>query len=317
VLDLRTSPGMMIGKNPTAKEPWAFEDVAWADIPLALCHIADQIQRERGSATGLAVFAHCIGAVMLSMALLTDVSTGLPRQPRDPQRYPDHLRRLQDRQSPIIERLILSQKGFVVEYTDANILRAYLINYAKAMVTGDYSFRPPMFPKLSSTLYDAFLDALPYPHHEWRHEHPWIRHVPWSGTRRRMDALYERTFNIENIPKPVLHHIDDFFGAMNLETVSQVMHFARFGTITDKAGSNQFVSVPRIQQLWPQGGTLLLNAKDNGMVDPHTGVTMENVLNWAGTPHVHRVVIPGGHQDGLIGSRGVSQALLDAVELFI
>lgn len=311
VLDLRTSPGMA-----TAKEPWAFEDAAWADIPLALCHIEHVVNQERGKPTPLAVFAHCVGAVMISMALLTTPEV-LSQASVGPRRYSREISRLQDRNQPLIHRLILSQKGFVVEYTDANLLRAYVLNYAKGLLAGKYSFRRSFRPTLSEQLYDVFLDAMPYPHHEWKHEHPWFKSVPWSATRRRMDALYERTFNIENIPEAVLRVVDDFFGAINLETVSQVMHFARFGTITDKNGHNRFVSVANIQNLWPEGGTLLINASDNGMVDPHTGVVMEKLLKRAGMAHVHQVNIDGGHQDGLIGKRAVTMPLLQAVEAFI
>jgi alpha-beta hydrolase superfamily lysophospholipase len=60
VLDLRTSAGLR-----TAKDPWRFEDAAFADLPVAL----DHIRRETGQR--VSVFAHCIGAVMLGMALLT------------------------------------------------------------------------------------------------------------------------------------------------------------------------------------------------------------------------------------------------------
>ena len=289
VLDLRTSPGM-----PTAREPWAFEDAAWADIPVAIDHIALQVRRERGGPpVRVDVFAHCIGAVMLSMALLTEPHT-LPTGPDLPKRYPAELNNLHGN----IRKLVLSQKGFAVEYTDANVLRAYLLNFFKAALVGDYSFRPPVVPRAADRFLDGFLNTLPYPAHEWPREQPWWRRLPWGGTRRRMDALYERTFNIERMPTSVLERIDDFFGALNFDTVAQVLHMAREGMATDRHG------VPvRQSQLphWPTRGTLLLSSKDNGMVNPHTSQTMLAMLNNAGVPGVRRELLDGGHQDVVIG----------------
>lgn len=290
VLDLRTSAGM-----PTARAPWAFEDVAWADIPVAIDHIARKVGQERGH-QGVRIkvdlFAHCIGAVMTSMALLTP--------PQNPTRYPAELGRLRQN----IRKLVLSQKGFFVEYSDANILRAYLLDYLKPLLQGGYSFRPSLVPPLRERLLDAFLATLPYPHEEWRRENPWWCDVPWSATRRRMDALYERTFDLDNMPPEVLLKIDDFFGPLNLETVSHTIHMARGIQIAHRNGDpwNTAPSLPGGGAvLWPTQGTLLLSAKDNGMVNPHTSQRMKEYLDDADIPGVQRKVLPGGHQDILIG----------------
>jgi cholesterol oxidase len=304
VLDLRTSAGM-----PMARAPWAFEDVAWADIPVALDHIASKVGKERGGdPVAVDVFAHCIGAVMLSMALLTNRHTVLDNSNGFPTRYPDELGRLHTN----IRKLVLSQKGFEVEYTDANLLRSYLLNFVKPMLREGYSFRPPLFPRLRDNLMDAFLSALPYPPKEWSKEHPLWRNVPWSATRRRMDALYERTFNLEHMPTTVLRKIDDFFGPLNLETVSQTIHFARKIAITTRNG--EYWPVGRAPA-WPHHGTLLLSAQDNGMVNPHTTKRMLEQLQRAGVPGVQRQVVPGGHQDCLIGKNARSTWLI--VEEFL
>ncbi|WP_310565664.1 GMC family oxidoreductase N-terminal domain-containing protein [Hydrogenophaga sp.] len=306
VLDLRTSSGM-----PSCRRPWTFEQVAQADIPLAIDHIVRQIARESDTpmeAVQVDVFAHCIGAVMVSMALLGD-------PPPNPPATVAALKALQQR----IRKLALSQKGFVVEYRDANVLRAYLLHQFKALLTDGYQFRPSLFPRLGERMYDAFLATLPYPQEEWAHEHPLWKATPWSATRRRMDALYERTFNIANIPRPVLHRIDDFFGPLNLETVSQTIHFARLGVITDRNGRNVFASPTRLAARWPTGGTLLVSSQDNGMVDPHSSVTMLDMLRRAGFvegTNVWREPIPGGHQDALIGKRAVQAELLKILDRF-
>lgn len=306
VLDLRTSSGM-----PSRRRPWTFEQVAQADIPLAIDHIVRQVARERGEeadAIQVDVFAHCIGAVMVSMALLGNAP---------PSHHPNHaaLKDLQAR----IRRLALSQKGFVVEYRDANVLRAYLLHQFKGLLSDGYHFRPSMFPGLGERLYDAFLATLPYPPADWEKEHPLWSATPWAASRRRMDALYERTFNIANIPDTVLHRIDDFFGSLNLETVSQTIHFARLGTITDRTGRNVFASPTRLAARWPTGGTLLISSAENGMVDPHSSLSMLDQLVRAGFvegQNVWRELIPGGHQDALIGHHTVQRELFKHLDGF-
>lgn len=302
LLDLRTSAGM-----PTARAPWAFEDAAWADIPVAINHIARRVGNERGVPRAqVDVFAHCIGAVMLSMALLTDPDN-LVAGNNQPKRYTDELKALPS----MLRKVVLCQKGFYVDYTDANILRAYLINFFKSGLLGGYGFRPSPLPRQREQLFDALLSTLPYPPETWSLENPWLRRTPWSATRRRMDALYERTFNIERMPQPVLERIDDFFGPLNLETVSQVIHIARHRQVALKNG--RAVSLDRIV-LWPRAGTLILSATDNGLVSPHTGRRMAEQFKKEGIAHRFEQV-PGGHQDILIGSG--SERLWRTVEAFL
>ena len=65
IIDLRSSAGL-----DTATEGWAFEDMAEADIPDAICHIL--------AVTGsgkIDVVAHCMGSAMFSMAVLGEDGT--------------------------------------------------------------------------------------------------------------------------------------------------------------------------------------------------------------------------------------------------
>jgi cholesterol oxidase len=302
LLDLRTSAGM-----PTAREPWAFEDAAWADIPVAIDHIARLVGQERGGEpVQVDVFAHCIGAVMLSMALLKDPAE-LETDSKRPTRYPRELGRLPN----TLRKVVLSQKGFYVDYTDANILRAYLISFFKAGLQGGYSFRPSPLPRQGESVFDAFLNTLPYPPRTWKLENPCWRRTPWGATQRRMDALYERTFNIDRMPASVLERIDDFFGPLNLETVSQVIHIARHRQVA--LGDGRHLNLNRIA-LWPRSGTLILSAEDSGMVSPNTGQRMADLFGTEGIDHQFERV-PGGHQDSLLGIEAGN--LWRTVEVFL
>ncbi len=311
IVDLRTSAGM-----PTAKLYWSFEEVACNDIPRAIERIVAQVAGERQvdeSTVQVDVFAHCVGAVMLSMALLAQDGERARRSGAGDA----SLERLPSR----VHRIVLSQKGMALAYSDANVLRAYVLRFLRPLLLADgYSFRPPPHnPSAADRLLDRFLSALPYPAHEFDRENPlrpWAR-TAWSATRHRMDALYERTFNIANMSEAVLDSIDDFFGPLNVETVSQTIHFARHQAITDASGRNVFVNSQALLR-WPSNGTLSVHGGDNGMVDSYTLNLMAGTMALAGVPfETHLLAQDVGHQDSLIGRQAVDtfrrvQAFLSA-----
>ena len=298
ILDLRTSAGM-----PTAKLPWHFEDAAWEDIPLAIGHIVEQVGNElSGADVKVDVFAHCIGAVMLSMAILS-------AQPKDGRILAEHHLQMLKALPGHLRKVVLSQKGFELSYTDANVVRAYLMRYLRKVLLPDqYEFRADIFPSAKDKLIDRVLSSLPYPASEFSRENPMRPNalVPWTASRHRMDALYERAFNLSNMPNKVLEYIDDFFGPLNIDTVSQTIHFARSNTITDAEGRNCFVTAAGLQR-WPRAGTLSIHGNNNGMVDDYTLHLMREAMLKAGIPFEAQLLqkVDGsdgvGHQDSLIG----------------
>ncbi|MDE2606978.1 MAG: GMC family oxidoreductase N-terminal domain-containing protein [Burkholderiales bacterium] len=294
VLDLRTSAGL-----PTAKDPWRFEDAAFADLPVAL----DLIRHVTGQR--VSVFAHCIGAVMLGMALLTEPGElgKFERSRGDgptPKRWGDELGRLADN----VDRIVLSQKGPMLVYRDDNVLRAYLLRALRKLVfSQDYQFRVPQGRTLAGDLMDRVLATLPYPPEEFVRENPWIpwQRTPWAGFRHRMDALYARDFSLRNIEDRTLAAIEDLFGPLNLDTVAQAIHFARRNTITDGNGRPFDTSGARLAARWPRRGTVSIHGAENGLVDVKTLDVMRSQMAFAGIPYL-AIEIPGyGHQDCLVG----------------
>ena len=320
VVDLRTSAGM-----PSAVLPWNFEDAALADIPVAVARILFVTQRKQ-----VDVFAHCIGAVMLSMALLVDPQTGseVPAQwahiddvdPPDgvmPRRYRKELAVLGES----IHKIVLSQKGPALVYSDGNVLRGYLMRLLRGLILPqNYQFRAPDQQSRADQALDRLLSSLPYPDDELRQENPtwpWPKNR-WAGFRHRLDALYSRAFRLKNMKCKTLAALEDLFGPLNLDTVSQAVHFARYNKITNGAGRNCFVTVTRMKQRWPTGGTLSIHGEENGLADVATLKEMENLM--AGVVpdrHFKTLRIPGfGHQDCLIGI-GAREKVFDPVERFL
>ena len=207
VLDLRSSAGMPPAQ---ARHPWSFEEIGREDIPLAIDHVVRMCNTKN-----VDVVAHCMGAVMLCMALLGDP----PGRDVEGDRYRDLRNKMRGR----IRRIVLSQVGPVLVMSPANQARALIMRYVKQFVPmGNYDFRPEGDVTLADLLLDRLLATLPYPDEEFLLENPlWPlgAATPWVRTRRRMDALYGQVFKPENVPRRTLDHLDDFFGPMNVDTV--------------------------------------------------------------------------------------------------
>ncbi len=323
ILDLRSSCGM-----PTATQDWAFEDMGCEDIPLAIDHVC----RATGSAQ-VDVVAHCMGVAMLFMGLLGDGnSTGLPALGR----HEEVRSKLWDRDGSVdptdanagpglgrIRRLVMSQVGPALLLTPANVARSYLMRYVKQFIAdGHYAFRTEGAPHLADQLLDRVLAALPYPSGEFEIENPlWPpgKRLPWVGSRHRIDALFGRVFSLANISEATLDCIDDFFGPFSVETVSQVMYFARYRMITDRCGFNRFVDAKRMRQrlTFPM---LSLHAADNGLADPGTRDMLHGVLqpNLGPGGSLESVRFAGlGHQDSLLGTRSATEPVFEAIGRFL
>ena len=295
ILDLRSSAGM-----PTATQPWMFEHMALQDIPCAVTEVC-----RRAGVEHIDVVAHCMGAAMLSMALLSaDRAADEVRGRRD-QPFHDRFRRQREQLPQRIRKIALSQVGPTVVFTPANLFRAYLLSTAAHYLADrKYAFRPASHG--AETLLDRLLATVPYPDEDYRAINafsPINRRLDWVGIRRRMDALYGVTFQLSNMPDAVLNHLDDFFGPLHLDTVSQVLHFAQVNTITNRDGDNTFVSTERLRKFWNHD-TLLLHGENNGLADLATLYRNQNHLKHAGLDkRVEVALLPTlGHQDCWIGT---------------
>lgn len=298
VLDLRTSAGLK-----TALRPWHFEDAALADIPVALAHVRE--------ATGQPadVFAHCIGGVMLSMGLLADEET-LERLERVD--IKPHGQRPQRRRRELaalpgnIRRIVLSQKGPLVVYSDENVLRAYFLRLLRRLLLPDgYQFRAPRRQGVTANLMDRVLSTMAYPDDEFDRENPfsWSRRARWAGFRHRMDALYARDFSLRNIREETLEAIEDLFGPLNLDTVAQGIHFARKNAITDAGGLPFTANRAALAARWPRAGTLSIHGEENGLTDVKSLEMLKASMDYAGIRFEARSIPGHGHQDCLIGER--------------
>jgi choline dehydrogenase-like flavoprotein len=319
VVDLRTSSGM-----PTAKLPWSMEQPALIDIPAALLHI------RKATGRPVDVLAHCIGCAMLSMAILTDARSIRSSQTQlgvNSWLTSEHFGTLTafngspvaGAPHPCVRTIVLSQKGPVLRYTDDNVFRAFIMQYARRwLLRGDYQFRRSSQVGVAEDLLDRLLSSVPYPDEDYDVENPrwpWAKR-PWTASRHRMDALYGRDFSADNVSHDTLCAIDDLFGPMNLDTVAQTIHFAQFNAITNQRGRGEFVTRARLHQRWSGIPTLLLHGNDNGLADVSTHVLLEFAFAGAGVPYKSIPPYEGmGHQDVLIGLQ--TQRVFEDVAAFL
>lgn len=301
IADMRTSAGL-----PTARLPWTFEEAAFNDIPLAV----DRVLRETGQPQ-LCLFAHCMGSVMLHMALLEE-----REQPWE------HFYPLRRQLASRIRKLVISQVTPMMVMSPTNSLRGVLMQYLRPYLPlQDFSFRPEGPPGLMDQVMDRLLSSLPYPDREFDLENPpppSIRRTPWTATRHRMDLLYGRDFAITNVDQPVLDFIDDHFGPLNMDTVAQAVHFARCHEITDWQGASFYLdSLAKSLALLTAFPVLSLHGEDNGLCSAESAELLKDYYDQAMPDRYrYRVIAGHGHQDCLIG-RDIATRVFPAVLEFL
>lgn len=318
VLDLRTSSGLR-----TAALPWSIEEVALVDIPAALLHIKSVCGQR------VDVIAHCIGAAMLGMALLTDarrIKNTTIELGSNTWITPAQLGTLtafngdggQAKAHPTVRSVVLSQKGPLLRYTEANVFRAYILGALRRwLVPEGYRFKAKAKPGVADQLLDRLLSSLPYPDADYDVENPGLpwKRTPWTSSRHRMDALYARDFAAGNLSDKTLESIDDLFGPINLDTVSQTIHFVRFSCITNQRGRGEFVTLDNLRQRWSGIPTFAVHGAKNGLVDVSTQTLLEANFSAAAVPF-QRKAYPGfEHQDVWIGKR--SSLVFRDIEAFL
>ena len=298
VLDMRTSAGM----HATARIHWQFEQVGCSDIPVAVDHIVQATGTDK-----VDIVAHCMGTAMLSLGLLLPLDQVAHVDGADVA-LTEKLRRR-------VGKLVFSQAGPALEVRAANQARAYIFQWIRHYVRlGAYEFTPTT-PGMADDLLDRLLCVVPYPERDFARENPVLdplNRTTWVATRHRMDALYGITFDLQGIDDAVLERIDDFFGPLNIETVAQVIGFARARQVADAQGESAFTNY-RFFTDFAGSPVLSLHATENGLFDFTTRDHARKFFSDAGVTGRSIALEGMGHQDSLIG-RNASQVYQQIVD---
>ena len=280
VADLRTSP-----VHRHSIYPWTFEEVANSDIPKIVDYVFEKHGKQK-----MDVVSHCMGSVMLSMALLNS-----KKIEHSPFFFKNR-----------INRIVLSQATPTPTLSPQNTFGAFFISsYLKEFIPQVYRFRSESNNALSSQIADRVLYSLPYDVKEFDTVNPWkdkTKSIHYAQTRHRMDLLFGKTFELGNVSEKTLDRLDDFFGPINIETINQVSQFAKKRVLTTSSGQNVFLNKESLLTYWPFA-TLSIHTKSNGLVDVSTGARSKEIFTEAGVNYETLLIEDEkyGHQDVLIG----------------
>ncbi len=280
LVDLRTSSALA-----TAIYPWSFESVSDIDIPRAISHVYDYYHGK----TKIDMVTHCMGSVMLGMSILRPNTDDA-----------DFFRNR-------INRIVMSQATPTVVFTPDSNFRSFATSYLRELIPDDYQFQIKEGEK-SGLLLDRVLSTLPYPTKEFNVVNKPFKpsnRSEYNRTRHRVDALFSRTFEVNNLNKETLDNIDDIFGPIHVDTIVQASRFAHNGVATDAQGGNNYVSRERLQKYWMGIPTMSFHSRRNGLIDYSTGARTQRIFHEAGLSY-KKIIIDDeayGHQDALIGMR--------------
>ena len=340
VLDFRTSPGVILEgvkrkvvksdssvigltqdiekdksrEVSSAELPFIFEDVALADIPIAVDWIHNQTIQELFDAGEtevdrdshkVSVIAHCMGSAMFSMSVLSS-RTKIENIVHDH----EAAQRMQQREIEFgleekrknlpkrIKQLAISQVPPTVRFKPDNIFKSFLLkNVVRNLNLVTYQFRPQSEPGLI----DRLLYTLPYSRKERKLESPMS---PWGyrgfvGTRHRVDALYSKDFNLDNVSKEMLLKIDDFFGDLSLQTIYQATSFGQHSMITNREGHNVFIK-ENVTECWTFP-TYAFHGSENALFNPNSLQRFKKIWEQFGKSVETEMIKGYGHLDCLIG----------------
>ena len=291
VLDLRTSIGL------EQRHYWSFDEVATQDIPAAFAEILKRMRRCEGDGDGdgkIDVVAHCIGAAMFSVAVLS--SPDLHRQ---------------------VGAVVLSQVGPLLRMTAFNRFRGYVSSWLRQFIGTDQFDSKPGGDPLKAMLIDAALASFPYPDDD--HEAERQRTVPgFTAVRHRADAIFGQTMQLENVGDETLRSLDAIYGWVMVEGLAQTIHYAKERLLTDPNGTNRVVASESLAHRF-DFPLLMLHGRINALFDWRGSYDTVRLLTrvfdgdeWpeeppagsvfgAGAPRRLRIVERYGHQDTLIG----------------
>jgi cholesterol oxidase len=251
VLDLRSSIGNEFGRLSAESAQWTAELIATQDIPAAINKVLEEARQHK-----LDVFGHCMGGLMMWMALLSDPALGKK-----------------------IHAAVFSQTTPWLVPTAFNRLRGFLATYLLRYLRIEEVGTTPEFALDVSTggpdhknaalrwnhdpaaqqanrWVDMLLAEFPYDDDDLAQQAAINASVDrndaidWA-VRRRADGIFGQLFHLQNVSAGTLRQLDAMLGWVKMNMLAQAIHFARERVLTDAQGRNLWLDDDNLRACLP------------------------------------------------------------------
>ncbi len=223
VLDVRSSIANERGRAEPASDDWRVQAIAHLDVVWALRQVAAQTGQK------VDVFAHCMGAVMLWMAVLQGPLVG-----------------------QLIHSAVFSQVGPLLLPSPFNRLRGLLAGalarYLNAReldtcpdfecVNGQWRLKPGVVAdEVMRLVRDGLLATYPYPDDDGESlRAEAMGEQGWRSVRHLGDAIFGQLFELGQLHDRTLLQLDALLGWVKLPMLEQAVQFARLKRLTGDEG---------------------------------------------------------------------------------
>lgn len=223
-------------------QAWSIDEIARFDIPLAI----DAVYTATGGQK-VAIFAHCVGACALAMAVLSD--RGL---------------------SAKIHAAVTNAIHPWVMPSPGNRFRGKLGNVSRDWITDD--LLDPV-PRKEDTAVHRLIDRLAFSLARMREVGD--DHVCYGGSALansicdRMTFLYGRMWNHENLHHTTHASFEQMLGPSPARVYQHLYYFTRLRRITSEEGENIYLERRNIEQNW-NIDILFVHGGDSLVFNPHS-----------------------------------------------
>ncbi|CAA0109150.1 Cholesterol oxidase [Halioglobus japonicus] len=223
-------------------QEWSIDEIARFDIPLAIEAVY--------SATGeqkVAIFAHCVGACSLAMAVLRDHSL-----------------------SAKIHAAVTNAIHPWVMPSPGNRFRAKLGNVSRDWITDDL-LHP--VPRKSDSAVHRLIDRVAFSLARMREVHD--DHTSYGGSALvngicdRMTFLYGRMWNHENLHHTTHDAFEKMLGPSPVRVYQHLYYFTQLRRITSEEGENIYLQRSNIERNW-NIDILFVHGGDSLVFNPHS-----------------------------------------------
>lgn len=278
LLDYRTSAQLVGADEPTKFGGWCettMDDIAREEIPWAVRTVYEQTE-----GVGVNVFAHCIGAGCLAMAILHGHLQIGPHRPTN-DKAAKHSN--EDRGS-MISALVNHAVTPWLYAGRNNRLRANMLALLKDMPQFGDEFRvldplPHKHPSWNDLLVDGLAHALPYDDELFMHVDEDYNAGDGFSQRmcNRMSLFYGRLWKHENLHHDTHARMAEINGPAPLEILRQFHYSVIRGRLTDANDTDAYLDVDCFRRYWTFP-TLFLHGAQNEVINAESSRMSAHLL---------------------------------------